>query len=1125
LSSYTFYDLFLDVRQAPNRKMLQFAKIFIGDVVTVGSDQAILAAVVAHFEATSTPAVILANVNLGGRQLDCVAVTATRAVVLEAKGYHRRLRGGPNGAWEVEIAGGAWKAIQSPYLQVLGGRHALRDAMAVFDGGSIPYPDAAVVFAPTIPPNSQLSSDFKVAILGLDELPSELSQGGAQGRPLDKWKAFARHHRLNEVPDVATACSPVLAEAHALLARYASGFLRTYRPLTTGIVDALWENGEASVSSDQLMSHLTRGGDAYLLGPSGCGKSMTAYGAAAGFAEKGGVPIAVAAKNFSVSMNALLDEEVYQIVDADAGQLISAAARLDRPVMLLLDGLNECSDTQRGDVVRRAAAFARRYAAGITVTTQAVVERSDLLPLDTYVVVAPGPDMKLAIARQAAEGQALPASAIELLNVVGTGLEAGVVGRLGTKVDAEVSRFGLLDLYVRERLGDGAADGVARLAAIAGWMAERITFSTSRRDVERLADSSSRTLADQLVAAGVLVTRGERISFQHDLYMDAYAAEAAIRAVGNDAQGIANALGHPVHAKRKEFILGAIDDPVLLEEVFAVLADPELILSCLAGRCGRRARDWAEAGMLRALTMMAEEIDGVRLVIEGEKTWSVGFEPSVVAWTAGERAFIYALPSQVLSGHHLETMLALVARMDRRLASERVRLGEEASLKNIGLRGESFYAAYLSQMSGIPALSHVSSCIHAGLVPWHANEAIGPRLLELLRDPNVSMGQAYFLLSLFHRNGKYDTAAAMAMADLIDRFWKGAPYHFKLDLIDHAGWCWRAADAAREALIAKIEALPTEPHIFLSTSVVDALQHLGGLEAGERQHEKVVRNEIAQCLAAPEDQNMQAAAFGVYSACMDHPYSNAYAVVFNALPPEDRATMLTMAAHGAGDDSFFLSPLIVETASLSNKLATEALQRFLAPPRKDSFNPGDAIQAFTLAHLAYGQNGLALPRRRDDENDPAEAALSACGTILYWMNRIDQSVDDQMAGSSAARTYLHGSRGAAVLNCLRLTERVYIEGWRRTAGLPPVTQSIAAFVPQEALALAKQALADPSALKGYFEHYHQRDRYDDLGYAVGLVGRFGTTADIPLLRRLAALQELGGGAIAGIRSIEERSAL
>lgn len=400
----TFYDLFLGVRQSPQRKMLQFAKIFIGDVVTVGSDQAILAAVVAHFEATSTPAVILTNVNLGGRQLDCVAVTATRAVVLEAKGYHRRLRGGPNGAWEVELAGGAWKAIQSPYLQVLGGRHALRDAMAMFDGGSVPYPDAAVVFAPTIPPNSQLSSDFKVAIRGLDELPSELSQGGAQGWPLDKWEAFARHHRLNEVPDVATACSPVLAEAHALLARYASGFLRTYRPLTTGIVDALWENGEASVTSAQLMSHLTRGGDAYLLGPSGCGKSMTAYGAAAGF--------------------------------------------------------------------------------------------------------------------------------------------------------------------------------------------------------------------------------------------------------------------------------------------------------------------------------------------------------------------------------------------------------------------------------------------------------------------------------------------------------------------------------------------------------------------------------------------------GVYSACMDHPYSNAYAAVFNALPPEDRATLLTMAARGAGDDSFFLSPLIVETASLSDKLATEALQRFLAPPRKDSFNPGDAIQAFTLAHLAYGQNGLALPHRRDDENDPAGAALSACGTIL-----------------------------------------------------------------------------------------------------------------------------------------------
>jgi hypothetical protein len=120
-----------------------------------------------------------------------------------------------NGAWEVELAGGTWKAIQSPYLQVLGERHALRDAMAMFDGGSSPYLDATVVFAPTIPPGSQLSSDFKVAIRGLDELPSELSQGGAQRWPLDKWEAFARHHRLTAVPDVATARSPMLAEVNA----------------------------------------------------------------------------------------------------------------------------------------------------------------------------------------------------------------------------------------------------------------------------------------------------------------------------------------------------------------------------------------------------------------------------------------------------------------------------------------------------------------------------------------------------------------------------------------------------------------------------------------------------------------------------------------------------------------------------------------------------------------------------------------------------------------------------------------------------------------------------------------------------------------------------------------------
>src|SRR6266404_748396 len=64
------------------------------------------------------------------------------------------VRGGENGFWELRLASGRWKQIPNAYQQALDEKMAVRDAMAEFAGGAVPYPDAALVFVPAIPAGS-----------------------------------------------------------------------------------------------------------------------------------------------------------------------------------------------------------------------------------------------------------------------------------------------------------------------------------------------------------------------------------------------------------------------------------------------------------------------------------------------------------------------------------------------------------------------------------------------------------------------------------------------------------------------------------------------------------------------------------------------------------------------------------------------------------------------------------------------------------------------------------------------------------------------------------------------------------------------------------------------------------
>jgi Nuclease-related domain len=126
-------------------------EIFIGAPIEYASERSTLLRVCGHLSAQGMPAVILANVNFGGRQIDLVVGLDQGALVVESKEFTSPVRGGENGLWEVRLASGRWKEIPNAYTQAMTEAHALRDAMGRFAGNDVPYPNAALVFVPAIP--------------------------------------------------------------------------------------------------------------------------------------------------------------------------------------------------------------------------------------------------------------------------------------------------------------------------------------------------------------------------------------------------------------------------------------------------------------------------------------------------------------------------------------------------------------------------------------------------------------------------------------------------------------------------------------------------------------------------------------------------------------------------------------------------------------------------------------------------------------------------------------------------------------------------------------------------------------------------------------------------------------
>jgi hypothetical protein len=85
-----------------------------------------------------------------------------------------------------------------------------------------------------------------------------------------------------------------------------------------------------------------------------------------------------------------------------AAELIGATRKLGRRLLLVVDGYNECTPSERSRLTRSIAAAVKRFNARAVVTSRIALEREDLIPARAYTVQTPNIETKLAIAQAAA---------------------------------------------------------------------------------------------------------------------------------------------------------------------------------------------------------------------------------------------------------------------------------------------------------------------------------------------------------------------------------------------------------------------------------------------------------------------------------------------------------------------------------------------------------------------------------------------------------------------------------------------------------------------------------------------------------------------------------------------------
>ncbi|SFR74861.1 Nuclease-related domain-containing protein [Mitsuaria sp. PDC51] len=1098
--------------------------VYIGAPIDVASEVEVYRHLLVALAGLPGPFAILANFEASGRQLDFVVCTPKGVLVIEAKSYRWPVTGKENGPWTVATQGGLILEMRNAYRQALDAKNAWKDAVGATASKASGYPDACVMAAFGWPEGSSVPTTEKVSKAIPGQLPELLQRGSQQRLTPKEVAAVAASLGLRRVAMHIDAVDEEMAAARSRIELYNEQFRIQHELMAAQLVDDQYElDGEARTRADVMNEVLKAPGQVViLLGPSGCGKSLLISRLAIDCIEVGFAPLLLQAQDFDGSLKDLIEREVGLLSGSSAKQFLSDVRRLRRPVLVCVDGYNECHEFRQERLTRAVRAFVRKVSSPCVVTSSGHLVRSDLLDGVTVNVKRPDNDLKVRIAQGACgTGDALNRLP-NFLDAVGSGLEARLVGEVLAELGDGSSGFALFDTFVRKVLGEHAFEGIAFLARLAGVLAEDARFSTSVREADRLLQGvpTARALLNLLIAKRVLARRGDRMSFGHEQFLRAATAEWAARVRMTTAQTTLETLQSPRLAKSRQFLLGAIESKQLLQSVLPQVLDFELLRAADAGQCGAASQAWIRAKCDEIIARLQQEADV--LTFERDGTGMTGVScvvPNSPPWSEQDKVLLTLVTKAFCEGRYLSPVLDAVRRADAAILRMLASVGADLERIELIKLSEELFAEVVLFGGNEFSLSALISATAGG---HHSIRAIYPVGLGEVRAAHwtgdKSLLETYVLLALLKRPAPAETGPLTdRLVDFFRKDWKRSPYHLKLQSLDLAEQMEVGDEARKRELLDAMGELKTN-HPFLQHALTAAMYAQGAYDDVKWGDLDQLKAELKSLLAEPEDAEACAAAMRFYMQQFDSPFGDVHYQAWHDQSAEDIALLSAMACRGTTADKAafcFPSSLIRRAVDAGpSPYVVETISPWLELPSEHSHGPQESLESLVVAHEAFGTMGLELPTVSWTAllPEPAKVALLACARLYYV------SALPEQAGWLRQRVLAESREQLNLVGGLHAMAAVATLRWGRSMSMN--AKQLPELFPSLSVALAQDALATKADAAWYYERIEPPQSH--LLLAIQVLGRFGTANDVSSLYPHVDDVDVGEAALDAIRDIEAR---
>lgn len=1079
-------------------------KIFVGAQIDQGSERVFLEFITKRLIEQQVPFIILANVHLEGRQIDCIVATEQTVSVVEVKSSYLPVRGDLNGKWSQLQASGVWRDYTNAYQQALSGKNALRDAMRTVKPVNGFYPDGYVVFTSGLPSGSEVTSgDFKISVTALDQFLSKFKLHGNSEWSINDWEVFAAKFKMMPVSLAEVLGSPEDRKQQDIIYHYCSSLVTEYEK------DANCWLRENSDQPSKLLATATSGVGCIITGPSGCGKSLLARWIAVQMAKEGNPTFFFAAKNFNGSWAEFIRREVALISDQSPSELLRAISLVNKPVFLILDGANELG-ARRHDALRGIRALARRIGAILIITSQDR-ELPEFEGLCTLAVNRPSLNLKQRIAQSCCTN--LNQTALEILEAIDSGIEAAIVGQIGNNLRADTTRLMLLDQYIRTRLARYARIAFFGLRRFASTLHEQVAFSMPEATFDEfmMAQGVHFEAIEELFAANLVTRRAGRISFSHEMIQNACTAFDLAREAMSDAATFGRRLSTPVLKPIAGDVISAIEDLPTCRTLLSEVSDPDLLAAAADDEFGTLPGSIARALLVDIKNACEFEILHSSLVLKndndmGQLEWTKDCRRD---WTEAERGRLCAIALRATSGSEPDVYLELCLRMDEKLANEQRRLAEDARKLKFPLRSRSFELAYYGFGDQIGFTQITRAC-----QPSFRKTIKGPKNRDF-EFATLSSGQWHFLLGngqqLFNENQFTE-----GLIYLFRERFRSEPYHVQLAALHAVGFARSSSEESLVRLVAAINALEVNPSNWaINSCIIDALKACGALEDDGDENRAQIKRELVSVLCKDDTQVDRDLALSICLRMFDHPFDSIYWDEVSSLHDEHRH-LLYKRALGAPEvkNCMSLDWLIKEVASFEDATDAPILQPFTTLPDPSHCFPQDVWGGFVLATRFLGRHGVELVDVTG-ETLPEHCLLDI--RMLVYASESKRKAD--IAAAEDAWKRLHNRPAQLVIGVLGEVNDALSGRNMWGEGTPPYqAKNMAGLYPDDCLKVARRFMAD-----GIEAHYYQGARVRrNLGssFAFYTVGHYGNRSDLARLRELSNAHPFAQDALTAIKLLD-----